>query len=65
MSQQTKKISLALILSLVFFIGSFFFFTLTQSFLVASIVLMVVLWTNDGLPLGVVSLLPIVLFPAF
>lgn len=40
------------------------FFTLQQSLMVAVIVLMVTLWTNEGLPLAVVSLLPIILFPA-
>jgi len=40
------------------------FFTLEQSLLVASIIVMVALWTNEGLPLAVVSLLPIVIFPA-
>jgi sodium-dependent dicarboxylate transporter 2/3/5 len=40
-------------------------FTTTQSELLGVIALLVVLWTNEALPLGVVSLLPIVLFPAF
>ncbi|MEJ2500302.1 MAG: anion transporter, partial [Campylobacterales bacterium] len=35
-----------------------------QAALVGVVTLLVVLWTNEGLPLGVVSLLPIVLFPA-
>ena len=38
--------------------------TTVQAALVASVALLVALWTNEGLPLGVVSLLPIVLFPA-
>lgn len=38
---------------------------LAQSLLVALVAFMVVLWTNEALPLGIVSLLPIVLFPAF
>jgi sodium-dependent dicarboxylate transporter 2/3/5 len=33
--------------------------------LLALIAFLVVLWTNEGLPLAVVSLMPIVLFPAF
>ncbi len=37
----------------------------TQAILLCLVALLVVLWTNEGLPLGVVSLLPIVLFPAF
>ncbi len=64
MSIQTKKISLAFVLGLISFIMMITFFNLQQSLLVASIVLMVTLWTNEGLPLAVVSLLPIILFPA-
>ena len=64
MVEQTKKIALALILAAVCFAGMFPFFTFAQSSMVAIIVLMVTLWTNEGLPLAVVSLLPIVLFPA-
>lgn len=33
--------------------------------LISIVVLLVTLWTNEGLPLGVVSLLPLILFPAF
>lgn len=62
--QQSKKIGLSLLLAVITFGGMITFFTLPQSFLVASIVLMVTLWTNEGLPLAVVSLLPIVLFPS-
>lgn len=36
-----------------------------QARLIGSIIFMVVLWTNEGLPLGVVSLLPLLLFPGF
>ncbi len=61
---QRKKIGLAILLALISFALMIAFFTMQQSFLVACIVLMVTLWTNDGLPLAVVSLLPIVLFPA-
>jgi solute carrier family 13 (sodium-dependent dicarboxylate transporter), member 2/3/5 len=61
---QTKKIFYALLLGIVSFAIMIAFFTLQQSFMVATIVVMVTLWTNEGLPLAVVSLLPIVLFPA-
>ncbi len=61
---QTKKSVVALILAVISFAGMIIFFTMQQSLLVASIVLMVTLWTNEGLPLAVVSLLPIVIFPA-
>ncbi|WP_404320330.1 SLC13 family permease [Malaciobacter canalis] len=47
-----------------FFIASIAFST-QHSILLAIIVLLVVLWTNEGLPIGVVSLLPILLFPSF
>ncbi|HUH42768.1 MAG TPA: DASS family sodium-coupled anion symporter [Sulfurimonas sp.] len=60
-----KKIAVAILIALVAFLLSFIPFTLTQSLLVGVIAFLVVLWTNEGLPLGVVSLLPIVLFPSF
>lgn len=60
----SRKILLALFLGLLSFAGMITFFTLQQSLMVAIIVLMVTLWTNEGLPLAVVSLLPIILFPA-
>jgi len=64
MALKTKKILVALLLG-VFICGIMIpFFTFEQSLMVAVIVLMVTLWTNEGLPLAVVSLLPIVLFPA-
>ncbi|MDP0589268.1 MAG: DASS family sodium-coupled anion symporter [Candidatus Endonucleobacter bathymodioli] len=64
MSQSSKKILIALILAGLAFTAMIGFFTKEQSLLVGAIVLMVALWTNEGLPLAVVSLLPIVLFPA-
>ncbi|QOP43829.1 DASS family sodium-coupled anion symporter [Sulfurimonas sediminis] len=59
------KIAMALSTGLFFFALSGVFFTLQQSSLIGCIAFFVTLWTNEGLPLGVVSLLPIVLFPAF
>ena len=41
------------------------FFGIQHSILIALIAFLVILWTNEALPIGVVSLLPIVLFPAF
>jgi len=64
MKDQTQKIILALVLGFLAFVGMIGFFTLEQSLLIAFIVLMVTLWTNEGLPLAVVSLLPIILFPS-
>ena len=40
-------------------------FNQQHAMLIALIVFLVTLWTNEGLPLGVVSLLPILLFPTF
>lgn len=64
-AQELKKILVALIVGLAVFAFSLSLFTMTQSFLLGIIALLVTLWTNEGLPLAVVSLLPIILFPAF
>jgi len=64
MAKDTNKILIALLLGVIAFGMMIPFFTLEQSFMVATIALMVTLWTNEGLPLAVVSLLPIILFPA-
>jgi len=65
MPQQIKKVSIALLLTAIGYGLMILFFTPERSALVATIILLVTLWTNDGLPMAVVSLLPIVLFPAF
>ncbi|MDD2781246.1 SLC13 family permease [Sulfuricurvum sp.] len=63
--KQSKKLWIALgIASSVFFL-SMLLLTFTQAALIASIVLLVALWSNEALPMAVVSLLPIILFPAF
>jgi sodium-dependent dicarboxylate transporter 2/3/5 len=59
-----KKIFVAILAGIVFFFIASLIFTHTQSLLLGAIACLVVLWTNEGLPLGVVSLLPIILFPA-
>lgn len=41
------------------------FFIMQHAILLALVSLLVILWTNEALPLGVVSLLPIILFPSF
>ncbi|MCD6173186.1 MAG: SLC13/DASS family transporter [Sulfurimonas sp.] len=64
-SQQIKKIGLGIIIGLLVFALSLSLFNTTQSSLLGLIAFLVTLWTNEGLPLAVVSLLPIVLFPAF
>ena len=60
-----QKIGLGILIGLVVFLLSLNLFNYTQSSLLGLIALLVTLWTNEGLPLGVVSLLPILLFPAF
>ena len=63
--EQFYKIGLALLIGLFSFGASSTIFDTTQSSLLGIIAFLIVLWTNEGLPLAVVSLLPIVLFPAF
>jgi len=60
-----KKIALALILSVATFFLVNLGFNTQHSILISLIVLLVTMWTNEALPLGVVSLLPIILFPSF
>jgi sodium-dependent dicarboxylate transporter 2/3/5 len=60
-----RKIVTALILSILAYFLANLAFSNQHSILLAIIVLLVAMWTNEALPLGVVSLLPIVLFPSF
>ena len=63
--EQFIKIIVGLLVGLVAFGISLGFFSQTQATLLGVIAFLVTLWTNEGLPLGVVSLLPIILFPSF
>lgn len=63
--KQIKKIAAALAVGCAAYGAALFAFTGKEAVLVGLIAFMVVLWTNEGLPLGAVSLLPIILFPAF
>ena len=65
MSSQIKRIALSIMVALLFFGAAYFYVGLTKAALLGSIALLVGLWSSEALPLGVVSLLPIVLFPAF
>lgn len=56
---------ISLFVSVVFFFVASTTFSMQHSILIALIALFVILWTNESLPIGVVSLLPIILFPAF
>jgi sodium-dependent dicarboxylate transporter 2/3/5 len=60
-----KKIFYSVVLGILSFGISSLVFNQQESILLGIIVSLVALWTNEGLPLGVVSLLPIVLFPSF
>ncbi len=60
-----KKISVAVGLALLVFAFSSYAFTDIQARLLGIVTFLVVLWSNEGLPLGVVSLLPLILFPLF
>ncbi|MGB5791436.1 SLC13 family permease [Poseidonibacter sp.] len=60
-----NKILISIVLGLAMFFIANLAFNTQHSILLAIIVFLVTLWTNEGLPLGVVSLMPIILFPAF
>ena len=63
--QDVKKILIAIALGVLAFSLALLALTTQQSALVGVLVFLITLWTNEGLALGVVSLLPIVLFPSF
>jgi len=63
--EQFFKIGLGIIIGFIVFGISLSIFNQTQSTLLGLIAFLVTLWTNEALPLGVVSLLPILLFPSF
>lgn len=65
MSIEARKILIAVAAALAMFGAALSVLNLTQSALLASVVLLVALWSNEALPMAVVSLLPIVMFPAF
>ncbi len=58
------KIITALIIGFVFYLLADIVFTDVQARLIGVVALLVTMWTNEALPLGVVSLMPIVLFPS-
>ncbi|QOR61532.1 SLC13 family permease [Sulfurovum sp. ST-21] len=60
-----KKILAGIGAGVLFFALSLPFFTIPHAMTIAIVALLVTLWTNEALPLGVVSLLPIILFPVF
>jgi sodium-dependent dicarboxylate transporter 2/3/5 len=64
LSSSARGLFLAFFLALFGFLLSFYWLGPLHAKLIAAVVFMVTLWTNEALPLGVVSLLPIVFFPA-
>jgi len=60
-----KGIFTALLIGFVFFGLSLFAFTMQHATLIGVVAFLVTLWTNEALPLGAVSILPILLFPIF
>ncbi len=66
-TQISLGLSFAIVLALA--VGILSVYYLGASFkvgaFIGTLVLLITLWTNQALPLGIVSLLPIVLFPAF
>ncbi|MFT7823800.1 MAG: SLC13 family permease [Sulfurimonas sp.] len=60
-----RGIVAAAVIGLLFFGLSSLVFTLQHSILIALVAFLVALWTNEALPLGAVSILPIILFPVF
>ncbi|RXJ76038.1 anion transporter [Arcobacter sp. F155] len=60
-----NKILFSVFLAIIGFALASTTFSVQHATLIGILVLLVSLWTNEGLPLGVVSLLPIVLFPSF
>jgi len=63
--QRQRYVGYSLLLALIALVPGLTFLTVPQALLLSTIVLMVSLWTNEGLPLAAVSLLPVILFPAF
>jgi len=59
-----RGLFVALLIGLGFFGFSLAFFTSQHALLLGTVAFLVTIWTNGALPLGVVSLLPILLFPS-
>jgi sodium-dependent dicarboxylate transporter 2/3/5 len=59
-----KGLATGVLIGILFLLLSLPFFTTQHAILISIVALLVSFWTNGALPLGVVSLLPIILFPA-
>ena len=60
-----RGIAIAIILGLLFFALALFSFSMQHATLIGLVAFLVTLWTNEAMPLGAVSILPILLFPIF
>jgi len=60
-----KGISIAIVIGVVFFALALLGFSLQHATLISLVAFLVTLWTNEAMPLGAVSILPILLFPIF
>ena len=60
-----KGIFIALLIGGVLFGLALFAFSLQHAILIGLVAFLVTLWTNEAMPLGAVSILPILLFPTF
>lgn len=60
-----KGLIIAVLIALGFFFVSSLAFSNNHAILIAIIAFLVALWTNEALPLGAVSMLPLMLFPMF
>jgi len=60
-----KKFLIAVVIGIIFFLLGDHFFNPIQAKLIGVVAFLVTLWSNEGLELGVVSMLPLMLFPSF
>ena len=60
-----KGIAVAIIMGIVFFALALFVFSVEHATLIGLVAFLVTLWTNEAMPLGAVSILPIIFFPIF
>ncbi|MEA3512146.1 MAG: SLC13 family permease [Campylobacterota bacterium] len=65
MDKEYRNIIISIVLAVLGYFFASFVFDDTQSKLIGIVIFLVAMWTNEALPLGVVSLFPIILFPAF
>ena len=60
-----RGILIAILIGVVFFGVSLLGFSILHATLIGLVAFLVTLWTNEAMPLGAVSILPILLFPSF